>query len=261
MSKTKISLEEMKQIEVDILISIDSFCKKNNLSYALGYGTLIGAVRHHGFIPWDDDIDIFMPRPDYDRFIELYQDAAYKLLCMEHGNYYRTYAKVYDSRTIIENTNNQDMGVFVDVIPIDGLPANKKDAQRYLSKMVKMRRWMYKMIDTCIYGKTKSPVRSLFFHLFGFFYPVSRLISLYNKRSKKYLFYDSEYVAGFAVGADNWLFKREYVEGRTELPFEGHLFQAPLNYDKFLRAVYGDYMQLPPEEERVPKHSYLAFWK
>lgn len=261
MNTKEISLEEMKQIEVDILVRIDSFCKDNNLSYALGYGTLIGAVRHQGFIPWDDDIDIFMPRPDYDRFIQTFQDPIYKLLCMEHGNYYRTYAKVYDARTIIVNTNNKDMGVFVDVIPIDGLPAKEKEARHFLRKMVKMRRWMYKVIDTCVYGKKQGVVRSLFFHLVGFFCPVPKMISLYVSHSKKYHFYESIYVAGFAVGTEKWLFKREYVEGTTRLLFEGHTFSAPLNYDKFLRAVYGDYMKLPPQEERIPKHSYHAFWK
>ena len=147
MVKSEISLEEMKQIEVDILLNIDSFCKENGIKYGIGYGTLIGAVRHHGFIPWDDDIDIWMPRPDYDKFINYYQDPTYQLQCMEKGGYYRTYAKVFDTRTIITNTNNKDMGIFVDIIPIDGLPSNEDTARKYLSKMVKIRTWIYKIFN------------------------------------------------------------------------------------------------------------------
>ena len=75
-----ISQEEIRSIQIAILNSVDAFCRKNNLKYSLAYGTLIGAVRHKGFIPWDDDIDIIMPRPDYDRFVAKYKDSVYDVL-------------------------------------------------------------------------------------------------------------------------------------------------------------------------------------
>lgn len=261
MIKDEISLEEMKQIELDILLKIDSFCKENQLRYAIGYGTLIGAVRHHGFIPWDDDIDIMMPRPDYEKFINSFQDSIYKLLCIEHGDYYRTYAKVYDSRTLITNTNNKDMGIFVDVIPIDGLPAKEDEARSYLRKMVRIRKWMYKIMAYNIYGRKKPVLKSSVFRLIGVLYPIPNIIRLYLSLSKKYDFENSNYVAGFAVGPDTWLLKREFVDKFTDLEFEGKLFKAPLYYDQCLRVLYGDYMQLPPVEERTPKHAYQVYWK
>lgn len=261
MDKKEISLEEMKRIEVGILLHIDSFCKENKLQYAIGYGTLIGAVRHKGFIPWDDDIDIMMPRPDYDKFIESYNDSSFPLLCLEHGNYFRTYAKVYDSRTIITNTNNKDMGVFVDVIPIDGLPQKEEDARRFLKKMVKQRTFLYNLIDHLIYGRRKSFFKTLFYTIVGVFMPIKRVIARFLRLSKKYDFYSTNYVAGFAVGPARWLLKREYVDGVVDLTFEGVKVKAPQKYDMCLRALYGDYMQLPPEEERTPKHAYHAYWK
>lgn len=261
MDHKEISLEEMKKVEIGVLMHIDSFCKEHKLQYAIGYGTLIGAVRHQGFIPWDDDIDIMMPRPDYDMFIEIYSDSLFPLLCMEHGNYYRTYAKVYDSRTIITNTKNKEMGVFVDVIPIDGLPQKEEDARLFLKKMVRKRKFLYNLIDHSIFNRRKSFLKTVYFTIVGTFIPVDRAIARFLRLSKKHDFNSTNYVAGFAVGPDKWLLKREYVDGVIDLTFEGIKVKAPQRYDLCLRALYGDYMQLPPEEERIPKHAYRAYWK
>lgn len=261
MVNKEIFLEELKQIEVDILLNIDRFCKDNQLRYSIGYGTLIGAVRHHGFIPWDDDIDIMMPRPDYDKFIDTYHDPILKVLCIEHGNYYKTFAKVYDSRTIISNTNNKNMGIYVDIIPIDGLPSEEDSARRYLKKMVTMRKWLQRNIDINVMQHKKPFIQTLVLRILGQIWPVSKGIKSFLHNSKKYPFDSSEYAAGFAVGNETWLFKREDISEITEMSFEGHIVKAPINYDHCLRAVYGDYMKLPPEEERKPKHAYHVYWK
>lgn len=127
----KITIEEAKKIELDILSYIDDFCKKNNIEYFINYGTLIGAVRHKGFIPWDDDIDISMTRENYDKFIEYYKNdkSKYKLLALEtNKHYFNNFAKIVDSTTRIDNTRiykSYPSGIFIDIFPMDSF-ADKK---------------------------------------------------------------------------------------------------------------------------------------
>lgn len=121
----KLTIEDAKQIELEILDYIDTLCKKHNINYIINYGTLIGAVRHEGFIPWDDDIDLSMPREDYQRFINIFQKekSKYKLLSLETDkNYFNNFIKIIDSTTKIidtRNTKTYESGVFIDIFPMD----------------------------------------------------------------------------------------------------------------------------------------------
>ena len=127
----KITIEEAKKIELDILSYIDDFCQKNNIEYFINYGTLIGAVRHKGFIPWDDDIDISMTRENYDKFIEYYKNdkSKYKLLALEtNKHYFNNFAKIVDSTTRIDNTRiykSYPSGIFIDIFPMDSFSDKK----------------------------------------------------------------------------------------------------------------------------------------
>ena len=123
MDRKYINVEELKHIQLDMLSDIAEFCEQNNIKYFLAYGTLIGAIRHKGYIPWDDDIDICMPRPDYDKFLSLYnkKDSAYKAVAFElDENYKLPFAKVNDTRTVMwETMYDQDVfGVYIDVFPL-----------------------------------------------------------------------------------------------------------------------------------------------
>lgn len=127
-----ISFEEHKKIQLSILRDIDVFCQKNQIKYFLAFGTLLGAIRHKGFIPWDDDIDIAMPRPDYNKFILSFNGMVdnLKVLAPEIDlDYYAPYANVYDTRTVLEEKGTShlkfEIGVKIDVFPIDGVPTNK----------------------------------------------------------------------------------------------------------------------------------------
>ena len=120
-----LSMDEIKSVELEILKYVHDFCEKNDIKYFINYGTLIGAVRHKGFIPWDDDIDICMFRKDYEKFIELFSkdDGKYKILSLESSDkYYNNFIKVIDSKTKIEDERNYktyDSGIFIDIFPMD----------------------------------------------------------------------------------------------------------------------------------------------
>lgn len=122
----KIETEEMKKLELDMLIDVAKFCDENDIRYYLSGGTLLGAVRHKGFIPWDDDIDISMPRPDYLKFVSTYNGSSefYQVQSIENNDkYWRTFAKVFDTRTYLKEDAirmpKDGNGVFIDIFPID----------------------------------------------------------------------------------------------------------------------------------------------
>ena len=118
------TLDEVKQVELEILEYVDKICKENNIQYSLAYGTMLGAVRHKGFIPWDDDIDILLKREEYEKLLRiLYSktDEKYQVFSLKDEGYWYSYAKVTDTRTIIVEKNDRNMKecVYIDIFPID----------------------------------------------------------------------------------------------------------------------------------------------
>lgn len=138
----KLSDSEVKEIQMHILDDVHEFCTANNLRYTLIGGSMLGAARHKGFIPWDDDIDIGLPRPDFERFMESYapKQPYYKALDYRHDkNYVSAFAKVYDTRTHTRSVNIIDnRSVYIDVFPIDGAPENDDELTAYMAKVTKL---------------------------------------------------------------------------------------------------------------------------
>lgn len=268
---TPLTLDEIKKIELEILTAFADFCESHNLKYYLGYGTLLGAVRHKGFIPWDDDIDILMPRPYYNKFLELtgYNPIKENLetrmyRSCTHPNIY-PFAKVIDNNTIVyENgkAKKNITGLWIDIFPLDGYPKDDMEAaQRVFNKYKKLRNWLDLAVTNPFYIRQNllKKVIKVFFVPFVKMYGIKRFCKKIDKNSKIYSWETSEYVSDMTWGDRPDIFiKKIDLEPAVELDFEGRKFKAPHCYEQHLQVLYGDYMKLPPEEERLP-HGFKAY--
>lgn len=266
----EIQIDELKSIQLAILEYVHDFCIKNNIRYSLCGGTLIGAVRHKGYIPWDDDIDIIMPRDDYEKFCSLFcQDStnsAYKLItCFNDKQYFQPFAKVVDSRTrLIESYDRpvDSLGVYVDVFPSDFLPEDFAKRNRFWRKILKKRNFatvIYQKINKKE-GLVKRICRIILYYLFRPF-PANMFAKKINKFSAKESNLSS-YVACsvFGYGRREEM-SRTVFDSFVDMSFEGRQFKVMQGYDIYLSSLYGDYMKLPPKEKQVPKHDFKAYWR
>jgi lipopolysaccharide cholinephosphotransferase len=266
-----IQLKEMQKIELDILKKFADYCDRYNLRYYLYAGTLLGAVRHHGFIPWDDDIDVVMPRPDYEKFYALSQKdkIASHLDVMDYklsDTCICPFVKIVDNRTSGHEENLPDSfetGVWIDVFPLDGLPDGKKQQTRHIEKLQKL----IKLLDLCTrkYVPCCNPLRCLKrYFIFKRYSKIDykKVDRQLEQLATKYDYNNSTYIGAvvFGGGAHDIIIK-EGFETALKLDFERYKFCVPGTYQQYLSNLFGDYMTPPPENQRVPKHSYTAWWK
>lgn len=275
----KLKLEELKQIELDILKEVTDFCDKNNIIYYLAAGTLLGAIRHKGFIPWDDDIDIAMPRPDYIRFIKEYDKWSKKnyniTSIYDDKDVLIPFAKVWNAKTkkIERNIDYSDKfirGVDIDIFPIDGLPNNINKAKIFLvfqyallkmyillgEKYTKHKNKIINIIKFSIYTNLKILQK---FKVISTY----KIIKLINMNCCKYNFYNSKFVAisVFPSYGQNEITSGHNFKKRIKVKFERGYFYAPIGYDEYLRGLYGNYMKLPPKSKQKTHHmsdSYIC---
>ncbi len=257
-----LALREIQKIESDILSHIDIFCKEHNIKYYLTYGTLIGAIRHKGFIPWDDDIDICMLRDDYNKFIEEYgrnNDEPYQILSIYNDPlYYYDTARVVDTRTTIcidGLIHNPSEGLWIDIFPLDNIP-----------KYNIFLRGLVFFLTACrvlsVYTRYPSNKHSLIFYPIWyiskkigprFFLNIIERIVSRKGNSGVVGYFCSE------MWPRDWI-KKEWCENPVQVLFEGKQYPTFSHYDDILNSIYGDYMTLPPEEKRTP-HPIKAYWK
>ena len=262
----EIPIEEAKRMQLDILKSVAKFCDDNSIRYFIYYGTYLGAVRHKGFIPWDDDIDICMPRSDYNRFLESFHHDYYKTWYWTRENKSMCpFAKVIDTRTELHENGDwgEPLGVNIDIFPMDGLPNDEKQRKKWVDHMRFC--WGFQVAASVGDYSRRPFAHRVEIRILKAFYKIipiqHRLASRTIRDAMKYDFDNSEYVGVVVWGYG----QREVVHKSSILPlrkikFEDDEFWAPRT-DESLTTAYGDYMQLPPKEKQTYRHLPKINWK
>jgi len=273
-SDEPLTLDEIHHVTLDVLKKIQEICKEHQITYFVAYGSLIGAVRHKGFIPWDDDFDIMMLRPDYDRFCKVCNESInghgdYALMNPDNNKDYPfNISRFCDLRyRMVRDDNEPDagMGIFIDIYPLDGLGNHSfiiKTVINY-TKQILLR------LDTLSKSsKMFMPKHNIIKKLIRF--PIWAVMHRTDKRFiyrimksilSMFIFSESKYVGCFVWDEDMVFFPKKYFEENATLLFEGIPVNVPKEYDKVLRISYDDYMKLPPEDEQHPTHAYQIFRK
>lgn len=263
-----IDVNELKQIQLDILKYVDSFCKENNIKYFLAYGTLLGAVRHKGYIPWDDDIDIVMLREDYDRFVHSFnnreQDKHYRVHSYELDETYPySFAKVGDMRTYFEEEirYSVDTGVNIDVFPLDYIPEDEKVQKTVMRKRkVLMRIADMKRLPLL---KRRGLVKNIILavcHIITFPISMRKIVMLLDHNAQQFNLKYSPNCCDIAYGSQKPYLTEAFSKVK-ELQFEDGVYPCPIDSHHVLSKMYGDYMKLPPKEKQVSHHHFIAYWK
>lgn len=258
------NLEELKTIELDIMKKIHDFCEKNNIEYVLASGTMLGAVRHKGFIPWDDDIDIFMTRNNYEKFLKLFKQHKknYNLEIANHMTeiyFGRPFTKVFDKDTyMIEPQYKTDdpIGVFVDIWPLDKLPQNT--IKRYFVKTYAFFLKKILLASSMKYDNNYRFFKKFVIVICKLFNPKQLVLKL-DKLANSYNQEDSELL--FCYAGQEAVYSEQDFKRIIKIQFEDSEFYIPENYDNILKAEYGNYMQLPPQNERIPHHIMNVYYK
>ena len=257
--------QELWDIQINILNVIDQVCKENDLHYSLYAGTLLGAVRHQGFIPWDDDLDVCMPRNDYEKFLMLWKDEDHPGYILQNKrntpSFTQSFSKIRkDNTTFLQyewEKGRYHTGIFVDIFPIDRCPASSLKQIHFCWQCMKYQLFTREFVPPKASFLVRAVSRAFLFLTSKFGrqkyrnYFEKKLINLFN---------NSEFPIVTIETTDE--LKKRYPNNLTdnyvEILFEGKKYPCFSQWDKFLRIQYGDYLKLPPEEERIWKHNHLT---
>ena len=263
----EIDTKRLREIQLEILDVVTDFCGKNGIKCWLNAGTLLGAVRHGGYILWDDDVDLAMLRPDYDKFMAEFNthNDRYRFVCYENEpESFTHFGKVFDTSTVLyePDEKGERLSVYIDIFVMDNAPSDEAIRKR----MFRRRDILY----VCNLGR-KLPIflkptrgglmRRLAVYAFRAMlrvFPRHYFVKALVKNARAFADEDTGYAGDF-TGTHNAVITRGLLEEMTQLEFEGKKYNAPVGYKEWLTLLYGDYMQLPPPEKRTSTHFFKAY--
>ena len=265
--KTEITLNEKKQIMLDMLSELSEFCDLHHITYFLTGGTLLGAIRHNGYIPWDDDIDICLLRRDYETLLSSFKSTSGNVSILDISNtkgYIWPAAKAIDKRTVlVENKYKLDaIGVYIDIFPMDNLPGDYKSAKKYALKVKRIKDKL--TLKHLRIEKKRAFLKNVLVVLGKCLYliPDQYLIHRIENLSKRFQDENTEYICNLSgAWGEREITKAEYFSSSKKHIFENKEFCIPDGYDGYLKGVYGDYMTPPPIEKQITHHASRAYWR
>lgn len=249
---------------LEMLSYFHKLCEKNELRYYLLYGTALGAARHEGFIPWDDDIDVGMPRGDYEALKKVVAAENLGRFCFEYPgcaiDYAYPYGKMYDTgTTLIENTRYRTKrGIFIDIFPLDGAGDAYEESLAGIKPIQKRINML--LTKRCVWRRERKFYKNMGIVLLRHypFISAKRLMNEIDSMCRKQDFDECVYVAALVGGGGKQeIIKREWLGNPTLCKFENNEFYGPQKPDEYLSALYGDWRKLPPKEEQKSNHDYL----
>ena len=262
-----LTLDEIKQAEFQLLRIFDAYCREHQIRYFLSNGTLLGAVKYRGFIPWDDDVDVLVPREDYDRLVASFTDFDHiRLVSHERDpQYLFPFAKLCDMSIIKEETGNNngvELGLNMDIFPLDAWDPDRSKAEREVRRIGNAMRGLglSKLKKPNASTALKRAVQGVLIMLCklrssGFF--LGRIIQMSRREDQQ----GSPYLGCkcWCIYGSREIIPAQVFSDTVEVEFEGSLFPAPAGYDAYLRSLYGDYPQDPPPEKQKTHHRFTAY--
>lgn len=268
----EIQREEFQPLELGVLRYIHQCCREHGLTYYLCFGTLLGAIRHKGFIPWDDDVDIAMPRADYFKLMEIIDkdNSPFAFLSIHNvKDYPFPLAKVVDARTkLVQNGSvgtHERLGIYVDVFILDNLPDDRKEREAYYKRVERAEKLWYmaqrklrirkgSVCKDLVLAACSLPFKLI--SIMKYAWRLDRLAAAYENCDCR-----EQAVVLWTSGTKIVAMEKERWQQVIEVPFEGESFTVMADYESFLTQRYGDYMCPPPVEQQRPEHDFTAYWR